>query len=250
MKCFQGILIAVWAVSIANQPTSELSAALIDFNIDPATGNPFQGDVVALKGDEWQSTYGVTFYYGPIINGQGQEFFNIREGVNPDNSGANAFDSAFGPDSLAPGDLAGGYFLSSDTIIDGPAPSPFTIEFDQNQSYVSMGIIDIDTREDWRIDAFNSSGQILDSVFLLTEQAPGDGLSRYFEFDQQFDDIARVQISYLSEKIPVDFAFDNLTFRTTAIPEPQLLCSFGLLSLMLCSVRNRHEHSLFEKVTE
>ena len=34
-------------------PPSGLSAALIDFEIDPATDNSFVGDVVSLKGDEY-----------------------------------------------------------------------------------------------------------------------------------------------------------------------------------------------------
>jgi len=209
---------------------STCSAALIDFDTNPANGQSWTGDVVQLRGDEWQASHGVRFYYGPFFGDQYPEFVNIKEGVGPGGSGANAFNGSQGPDQVIPGDPAGGYFISSDVIINGGIPQRFTIDFDNNQSYVSMGILDIDLGEDWQIDAIGSSGQILETQFLLTEQAPGDARSRFFEFDRTFSDIAEVHISYASTHVPVDFAFDNLVFASTPIPEPaslSLICLIG-----------------------
>ena len=194
-----------------------LSAELIDFDLNPATGLDWGGETIKLSGNEWQASHGVQMGFGPLgASTDVTRMVNIREG----GPSGNAYGSPLGEDALVPGDPSGGWFISSDDIIPTPTASlpTFQVRFSNPQAFFGMNILDLDQGEAWQIRAYNGSFQLLDTIDLNSSGSPGpaDAASTYFQFDRSFAEIVGIQVQYTGLASTAGFAFDRLAFFDNA----------------------------------
>ena len=215
-----------------------LSAGVIDFDLNPATGLDWGGETFKLSGNEWYSSQGVRMGFGPLgSNNDLTRMVNIREG----GPSGNAFGSPLGVDTLVNGDPSGGWFISSDDLIATPTETlpTFQVSFDTPQAIVGMNILDLDQGEGWQIRAYGGGFQLLDTIDLSIASPAADARSTYFEFDRSLAEIIGIQIEYTGTASSAGFAFDRLAFSTVpSIPEPGSLMLLSTLLGGMCVRRH------------
>lgn len=146
-----------------------------------------------------------------------------------------------GDDNMAPGQGTGSFFLTTASALTQTIPATLAVSYAAPVAIAGGYILDLDGSEAWRVDAFDSANNLLDSISLTTASPnAGDGLATGWSFSRAVDDISSVQIVYTGGlQMAVGFAWDN--FSTTHVPLPSSLALLltGGLSLLAPAWRRR-----------
>ena len=241
------ILLAALTFSLISTPAL---AALINFETVP---NSTPVDKLQI-GDQFKSLYGVTFStsisgFWPTLEKRGSS--DSGHGFLYDGHG-NHSDShdveALGYSGLGLGD----YFLRIGTsdLFNGSGLD-LIIDYSAPVAAASAQIWDIDTHsngtEQWTVNAFNSSGQLVGQQVSPVGVANGglgtlDGLPWTWSFQRGQSDISQIVLNFTGTKTTgVGLAFDNFYTDSTPVPEPatMLLFGAGLASLVGVRLRNK-----------
>jgi|GEM_PF-2729580 len=224
MNCIRYCLMAVVVGCFA---VVQSSAGMIDFDINPQTGQAWGFDVGVINGNAWQSSEGVLFFFENRNQTIQRNLYVIKQGEP-----GHGFSTFAGDDHVIGGDPNTNYFISDDDIIQSPDPGTFVMQFDEKQAYVSAALVDLDQNENWSIRAYRSDGQGgigLISEIVMTPADGGDAEMAYFEFDLDLAEIVRIEAEYLGNSEPLGFAFDRVFFSPTEVPEPGSIALLGLV---------------------
>lgn len=186
--------------------------------------------------------------------------FSSTDGTTPRlaevGSPVTAFMSKFGPDTPAPGQIAGNFFLADGTPL-GPPPAPLVVNFVNPVASAGADILDVDGKkagaESWRVDALNSSGTVIDSTTVSqTSTGAGDGMAAPFSFSHSSADISSLKITFTGSKTTgVGLGFDNFTASTDAgpgqpaVPLPPAVWSAGATLLGLAGIARLRRLRMF-----
>jgi hypothetical protein len=219
--CFAGLVIATWA-SFAGSQT-------IDFETLP--GGAATTDNMLIDA-QYEAEFGVRFSLIDRVTGAHAGFPRIAKVGSP----LTAFVSCQGDDTPDSGLGVGSSFLTDDGVLGNSAD--LLVEYFSPVREASGIILDVDARsslpgavEGWLIQAFSSSGEVLEFIQIFAPQGPdepgcdgyngeGDGSARGFSFSRINADIASLQFSYIGNaKLgSVGLAFDNFS-PSTAVEE-------------------------------
>ena len=145
MLCFSLIVALGTAQLIYGQV--ENGCIFIDFETIPNT-TPASGISIS---DQFEASFGLTF---SLENGSTPVLAQIGSPVE-------AFSSQWGEDTPAPGVDLGQYFITDDGSLTGLVSSPLILDFNIPIDTFAGCIIDIDFGEEFVIEAFDISGNVL-----------------------------------------------------------------------------------------
>lgn len=145
------------------------------------------------------------------------------------------------PDIPADGQGVGSYFLTANGEVTFGAPKTLVVDYATPFGNVGGYILDIDGYEAWRIDAFDSSNNLLDSISLTTASPnAGDGLATGWSFFRPANDIAQIQLVYTGGlQWEIGFAWDNFSASHAPLPSSLALLLTGGLGLLVPAWRRR-----------
>ena len=210
------LLITFFAMLFAVTPAH---AVLIDFESIPG-GSPYEGLSIS---DQFLSTAGVSFSL------EGGGFPVLAEVGDPR--------TAFGPsDTPAEGQNIGSFFLTDTGSLSSDTPPAVIISYSTPTAIASGVLLDIDFNEGWTIEAYDSTGVLLDTITLNSgDPGTGNALAAPWIFEHPTNDISSIRLSGIRPGGAGLFGlgFDN--FETGVIPEPctGLLLGVGMSMLAL-----------------
>jgi len=225
------VLLTAMTVTVAFASNKQIDAGIVDFETVPGS-SPVDGLAIT---NQYAGTQGMTF------SSSGSDFVLASEGGDTQQA-FSGYD--FSIDTLAPGQMGGGFFLTDDLNGSAALPPSLTIEFDQLASFASGLIFDIAREESWRISAIGEYGSTLEFIDIQAgDVGTGDTLSTAWSFTRGFD-IKRIRIDYTNPNVLPGFGFDNFeASMMTPVPEPGsivLLSAMGLLTVVR-KRRNRNQ---------
>lgn len=141
---------------------------------------------------DFESILGATPSDGQSINSQFQDSFGLSFSLETGGfpviaqvgGSQTAFSSSYGPDTPAPGQNIGSYFLTDDGVLAGLISPAIILDFESPIDSFGGCILDIDFGELFIIHArdFNEEIVLIDTI-LPTDPNTGDGLSTCWSFD-------------------------------------------------------------------
>lgn len=210
-------------------------ASLISFESVPGSGSPVDGTSINTQ---YAASTGMSF---SLLGGGSPVLAKVG-------GSRTAFQGYGGqPDQPAPGEAVGSWFLTDDGIV-GPPPLPLIVSFTGPVAIAGGQILDIDGTESWRIEAYDSSNTLLDSL-ILSSSTPhaGDGLATDWSFLRLSADIAWIELIFTGlYDHDIGEAFDNfftdaVTTHVTQTPEPStiVLLATGMVAVGIPLWRRR-----------
>lgn len=187
----------------------------IDFETLPGGGAPTDSMIIS---NQYLAAFGISFQF------EDGSYPRIAKVGSP----ATAFygpPSNSVPDTPAPGQNVGSYFLTDDGKIAVP-PSPLIISYAVPVQAASGVLIDIESVPDgdeiWRIEARSEAGGVLESQTLTpASSGAGDGLAASWGFSRASEDIYSIRLLYTGGRPSnVGLAFDNFSPSTPFAPGP------------------------------
>ena len=188
---------------------TSLRAQTITFETLPDGSTPTDGMQISTQ---YQASFGVSF--------------SLEGGGFPVIAKVGAPTTAFlgPPDSTAPDQPAsqhlakvGSFFLTDDGRID-TVPKPLLISYTTPVRQASGMILDIDSPEQWRVEARDATNALLESVILTPDSYDaGDGGVTPWAFTRSTADISLIRISYIGSGSIVGLGFDNFS-PSSALP--------------------------------
>ena len=118
-----------------------------------------------------------------------------------------------GPDTPAPAQGVGGYFLTDDGIF-GLPPVPLIVGYAFPVWFASGQLLDIDGDEAWLVEAGNGLSGVIDSITLTPASFnAGDGNVTPFVFEHLVADIEFLRFSYVGPGASggIGFGLDNFS---------------------------------------
>lgn len=173
-----------------------------------------------------EATYGVTFI---LENGA----FPTIAKIGPPFTAFMGYPNNTSPDTPAPTQGVGSFFLTDNPGFSGMSPPALIITFASPVRASSGVILDIDFTEKWTIQARNASGNILETIILNAgDLNTGDGIATPWSFNRSDFDI--YSISFKGERKDAEFglAFDNFSFVPVPIPSTLILFITGIAALI------------------
>ena len=193
----------------------------ITFENIPGIGEPFEGMEISTQ---FLETAGVSFSL------EGGGFPHIAKVGSP----ATAFGgwpNHKGPDTPAPGQDIGSFFLTDDGVLAGLTSPALIVTYSSPTAKASGVILDIDLGERFTIQPLDDTGSVLDTVTISAgDPGTGDGIATPWSIDLGDSEIYSIRFEG-SRTTPGAFGlgFDN--FTVVPIPSSFLLLAFGLLGL-------------------
>jgi hypothetical protein len=196
---------------------------------------------------QYEADFGVRFSLVDPITGFRTGFPYIAKVGSP----VTAFVSCQGDDTPDSGLGTGSTFLTDDGILGNSAN--LLIEYIFPVQHASGIILDVDARssepgavEGWLIEAFSSSGELLEFIQIFAPLGPdepgcegfngeGDGSARGFSFSRLNADISFIEFSYIGNaKLgSVGLAFDNFS-PASPVEELVVELTFNIISNEYC----------------
>ncbi len=161
--------------------------------------------------DQFQDTFGLSF---SLETGG----FPVLAEVGGAQTG---FGSIYGPDTPAPGQRIGAFFLTDDGLVEGLIAQPIVLDFSMPVDSFSGCILDMDFNEIFIIQARDINDQVLlvDTVF-SSDPSTGDGLATCWGFNLEGCEGSVYSVRFEGQRT-VDGAFgmgiDNLVFCQSGI---------------------------------
>jgi hypothetical protein len=129
-----------------------------------------------------------------------------------------AFSSRWGPDTPAPNQDIGTFFLTDDGRMAGLNAPPLIVLYDPPTSAASGVVMDIDFNETFTIEARDAAGAILQSVVIKAgDPNTGDGMATRWSIDRESADIHSIRfIGRRTAAGGFGLGFDNFCSRSSA----------------------------------
>ena len=176
----------------------------IDFESVPGAA-PAEGLLIS---DQFKSTQGVEFRLEPtgipVLAAVGRPM--------------TAFSSRWGPDTPAPNQGIGTFFLTDDGRTAGLDAPPLIVAYDPPTSAACGVVLDIDFNETFTIEARDAAGAILQSVKIKAgDPNTGDGIATRWSIDRESADIHSIR--FVGRRTALGgfgLGFDNFCSRSSA----------------------------------
>lgn len=160
------------ASNLSAQVGEHEGCVFVDFE-DILGSSPTDGMTIA---DQFYDKYGVRFR---LEDGSSP----VLARVGPP---ATAFSSAWGSDTPAPSEDIGQYFITDNGTLQGLQAIPLIVTFDFPLDSLGGCILDLDFGEEFRIDALDENGDILERyVFRAGDPNTGDGIATCFGYNME-----------------------------------------------------------------
>ncbi len=126
-------------------------------------------------------------------------------------------------DQPAADQSVGNFFLTDDSTLGVGSWDAFIIDYRVPVSAASAVLLDIDGPEEWVIEAYNESGEVIDSIMLRSgDENTGDGIASPWFFSMESPVIKSIHIRYTGENpSSVGFALDNFSPSSSSITKPE-----------------------------
>ena len=195
-----------------------LLATIIDFETVPGD-TPVEGLHIS---NQYEASEGVTF--------------SLQSGGTPVLAKVGSPATAFigpnnGPDTPAPNQGIGQYFLTDDGLLNGLTADPLIVTYSTPTAAASGSIVDIDFDESFLVEAFDAGSALIDSFTINAGDAgTGDGIATFWSIQHATADIMSIRFTGTRTTSGVfGLAFDNFSARSVVpLPASVLLLVSGL----------------------
>lgn len=221
------IAAALWA-SFVGWSASAQAGFIVDFETVPG-GSPSEGLPINTQ---YAASTGMTFSLlgggSPVLAETGAPLAAFQ--------GVDAL-----PDTMAPGQGAGSFFLTTAGVLTMSTPATLVVDLAVSRGRVSGYVLDLDGYEAWRVDAYDALHNLVESTSLTTSSPnAGNGLATRWSFLREENDISQIQIVYTGGlQWQVGFAFDNFSASHAPLPSSLALLLTGGASLLVPAWRRR-----------
>lgn len=193
------VFLVISAGTALGQEMDTLGCAILDFETIPGE-TPVEGLLISTQ---FFDSLGISF---SLENGELPRLAKVG-------APATAFGGAFGPDTPAPGQNIGSFFLTDDGVLSGLNAPPLIVSFAFPIDTASGSVLDIDFDETFTVEARDSSGQILEQVIIMAgDPGTGDALATFWSFSRDTADIYSIRfVGTRNAPGAFGLGFDNFT---------------------------------------
>lgn len=193
------VFLVIFAGTALGQKMDTLGCAILDFETIPGE-TPVEGLLISTQ---FFDSLGISF---SLENGELPRLAKVG-------APATAFGGAFGPDTPAPGQNIGSFFLTDDGVLSGLNAPPLIVNFAFPIDTASGRVLDIDFDETFTVEARDSSGQILEQVVIMAgDPGTGDAIATFWSFNRDTADIYSIRfVGTRNAPGAFGLGFDNFT---------------------------------------
>jgi hypothetical protein len=197
------VLLSLLQPSSAHLVKAQTSDAQIDFETIPG-GTPQEGLIIS---DQFVATAGVSF----ALEGGG---YPVLADVGGEATAFLGHPNNSAPDTPAPDQPIGQYFLTDDGEIGGESPN-LIVNYDPPTAAASGVVLDVDNRESYTIEARDASDTVLQTVSVSAgDPGTGDGLATRWSLERENADIVSLRFRSGTPSTLIGLGFDNFNARS------------------------------------